>query len=136
MVLLRLFPSIRTETVAHFLEPPIEGVVLQCYGAGNMPSNRADIMKLLQKAVERGVLIVTVTQCTHGSVSGLYETGGFIVLRRSIKHKSTILKSILIQTYIITLPHIGKALIDIGIVPGSDMVRIIKNSKTHYKEIT
>ena len=69
-----------------------------------MPSNRADIMKLLQKAVERGVLIVTVTQCTHGSVSGLYETGGFIVLRRSIKHKSTILKSILIQTYIITLP--------------------------------
>ena len=101
-----------------------------------MPSNRADIMKLLQKAVERGVLIVTVTQCTHGSVSGLYETGGCIVLRRSIKHKSTILKSILIQTYIITLPHIGKALIDIGIVPGSDMVRIIKNSKTHYKEIT
>ena len=100
-----------------------------------MPSNRADIMKLLQKAVERGVLIVTVTQCTHGSVSGLYETGGFTVLR-SIAHKSTILKSILIQTYIITLPHIGKALIDIGIVPGSDMVRIIKNSKTHYKEIT
>ena len=82
MVLLRLFPSIRTETVAHFLEPPIEGVVLQCYGAGNMPSNRADIMKLLQKAVERGVLIVTVTQCTHGSVSGLYETGGYLLIVR------------------------------------------------------
>ena len=29
VVLLRLFPSIRTETVAHFLSPPIEGVVLQ-----------------------------------------------------------------------------------------------------------
>ena len=82
VVLLRLFPSIRTETVAHFLEPPIEGVVLQCYGAGNMPSNRADIMKLLQKGVERGVLIVTVTQCTHGSVSGLYETGGYLLIVR------------------------------------------------------
>ena len=35
VVLLRLFPSIRTETVKHFLEKPIEGVVLQCYGAGN-----------------------------------------------------------------------------------------------------
>ena len=29
VVLLRLFPSIRTETVAHFLAPPIQGVVLQ-----------------------------------------------------------------------------------------------------------
>ena len=41
VVLLRLFPSIRTETVRHFLAPPIRGVVLQCYGAGNMPSNRS-----------------------------------------------------------------------------------------------
>ena len=40
-----------------------------------MPSNRSDIMNLLEKAVERGVLIVSVTQCTHGTVSGLYETG-------------------------------------------------------------
>jgi hypothetical protein len=29
VVLLRLFPSIRSDTVAHFLNPPIEGVVLQ-----------------------------------------------------------------------------------------------------------
>ena len=84
VVLLRLFPSIRTETLAHFLEPPIEGVVLQCYGAGNMPSNRSDILNLLKKAVERGVLIVTVTQCTHGTVSGLYETGKEIVLQIAI----------------------------------------------------
>ena len=33
VVLLRLFPSIRTETIKHFLSPPIKGVVLQCYGA-------------------------------------------------------------------------------------------------------
>lgn len=37
VVLLRLFPSIRSETIRHFLQPPIEGVVLQCYGAGNIP---------------------------------------------------------------------------------------------------
>ena len=66
VVLLRLFPSIRsvsrvtcghvshlflvvtchacfrTETIRHFLAPPIRGVVLQCYGAGNMPSNRQE----------------------------------------------------------------------------------------------
>ena len=29
VVLLRMFPSIRTETVEHFMKPPIQGVVLQ-----------------------------------------------------------------------------------------------------------
>ena len=29
VVLLRMFPSIRTETVAHFMKPPIQGLVLQ-----------------------------------------------------------------------------------------------------------
>ena len=37
VVLLRLFPSISPDTIGHFLKPPIKGVVLQCYGAGNVP---------------------------------------------------------------------------------------------------
>ena len=62
VVLLRLFPSIRTETIKHFLSPPIKGVVLQCYGAGNMPSNREDIIQALTEATEEGVIIVSCTQ--------------------------------------------------------------------------
>ena len=75
VVLLRIFPSMRTETVAHFLKPPIQGVVIQCYGAGNVPTNRRDIMRLFKDATARGVIIVSVTQCTSGSVSALYATG-------------------------------------------------------------
>lgn len=65
----------QTETVAHFLKPPIEGIILQCYGAGNFPNNRLDIMELFKEATERGVMIVSVTQCINGSVSGIYATG-------------------------------------------------------------
>jgi lysophospholipase len=75
VVLLRLFPSIAADTIAHFLKPPIKGVVLQCYGAGNVPSNRKDILTRIQEATKRGVLIVSVSQCVAGGVSGLYETG-------------------------------------------------------------
>ena len=53
----------------------ILGVVLQCYGAGNMPSNRQDIIDYLKEASNSGVIIVSCTQCSHGAVSGLYETG-------------------------------------------------------------
>ena len=57
-----------------FLEPPIQGVVLQTYGAGNLPTNRPDLIEELRKAVERGVLIVNCTQCSKGSVYYAYES--------------------------------------------------------------
>lgn len=73
--LLRIFPSISTETVKSFLQPPIKGAVLQTYGAGNIPSNRGDILECMQEAAARGVLIVNITQCMHGGVEAIYETG-------------------------------------------------------------
>ncbi|XP_054155879.1 L-asparaginase-like, partial [Oppia nitens] len=77
--LLRLFPSISVETIQAFLMPPIEGVVLQTYGAGNAPSNRADILAELRAATDRGVLIVNITQCFSGQVMASYETGNALV---------------------------------------------------------
>lgn len=73
--LLRLFPSITADLVKAFLQPPIEGVVLQSYGTGNVPTNRDDIFDVLLSAAKRGVIIVNITQCTTGSVSAIYEAG-------------------------------------------------------------
>ncbi|XP_054264390.1 L-asparaginase [Macrosteles quadrilineatus] len=73
--LLRVFPSIQTKTVETFLKPPIEGVVLQTYGSGNMPSNRVDLLEVIAEAAKRGVLIINITQCATGSVCPAYETG-------------------------------------------------------------
>ncbi|CAL4059591.1 unnamed protein product [Meganyctiphanes norvegica] len=73
--LLRIFPSISAENVRSFLQPPTKGAVIQTYGAGNMPSNRKDILEALIEATTRGVIIVNITQCLHGTVETLYETG-------------------------------------------------------------
>ncbi|CAL4133752.1 unnamed protein product, partial [Meganyctiphanes norvegica] len=73
--LLRIFPSISAENVRSFLQPPTKGAVIQTYGAGNMPSNRKDILEALEEATARGVIIVNITQCLHGKVETLYETG-------------------------------------------------------------
>ena len=61
-----------------FLQPPIEGVVLQAYGAGNVPANRTDLIAAFKEAASRGVIIVTCTQCARGTVSNLYQTGKVI----------------------------------------------------------
>jgi len=69
---LRLFPGITTETVKCLLGPQIHGVVLQTYGAGNMPDSRKDIIDLITEAVEREILIVNCSQCFIGAVDADY----------------------------------------------------------------
>lgn len=61
--------------VRAFLQPPMEGVVLQTYGQGNGPTARADIMAALKDACDRGVIIVNTTQCSRGVVSPMYAVG-------------------------------------------------------------
>ncbi len=42
---------------------------------GNMPTSNKNLMALLKKAVDEGVIIVIKTQCYRGSVDDVYETG-------------------------------------------------------------
>lgn len=74
MATLRLFPGIAAATISAFFMPPIRGVVLETFGAGNAPQ-RADLMQALKEACDRGVVVVAITQCSKGSVSDAYETG-------------------------------------------------------------
>ncbi|XP_051749012.1 L-asparaginase 1-like isoform X2 [Ctenopharyngodon idella] len=71
---LRLFPGITTDTVKAFLQPPMDGIVLETYGCGNAP-DRDDLLDEIKKATDRGVIIINCTQCLRGTVKGTYETG-------------------------------------------------------------
>ena len=72
---LRLFPSISWQTLQRFLQPPLEGLVLETYGAGNAPDNRPHFLDVLAEATERGVVIVNCTQCQTGMVTADYAAG-------------------------------------------------------------
>ncbi|KAI6216364.1 Asparaginase [Aphelenchoides fujianensis] len=73
---LRIFPSIPIASVRAVLgSPSIRGVVLETYGTGNIPVRRTDIIEAIRVAVERGCLVVNVSQCVRGHVTAVYETG-------------------------------------------------------------
>ena len=61
--------------VRSFLQDPMQGVVVQSYGAGNGPSARADLLAIFREATDRGVIIINTTQCCKGAVSVAYATG-------------------------------------------------------------
>lgn len=76
VAIIKLFPGIGEYTLRAILSVEgLRGVVLETYGAGNAPT--ADwFLKLMRETVERGVLVLNVTQCDNGSVEmQLYETG-------------------------------------------------------------
>lgn len=68
-------PCVSHMQVRAFLQPPMEGVVLETYGSGNAPDNRPDLLEELKKATDAGVIIINCTQCLRGTVSTSYATG-------------------------------------------------------------
>jgi len=73
--ILRIFPGITAATVRSFLQPPMQGVVLQTFGAGNVPDIRSYLLEELQAACERDIIIVNCTQCSSGHVTQHYAGG-------------------------------------------------------------
>ena len=73
--LLQLFPGINAQIVRAFLSAPMEGIVIESFGSGNIPSNRPDLVKEFKEAAERGVLILNITQCYTGTVTDAYAAG-------------------------------------------------------------
>jgi L-asparaginase len=73
---MRLFPGISAQVLRNMLQPPLEGLVLETYGAGNAPDNDPLFLNAIAEACQRGVVIVNCTQCLRGAVHPeAYETG-------------------------------------------------------------
>jgi L-asparaginase len=76
----RLFPGLKAEYLTHILAPPVQGVVLECFGAGNAPANNKKLMAAITDATRRGVVIVAVTQPLQGSADlRLYANGRALI---------------------------------------------------------
>ncbi|MBN8701968.1 MAG: type I asparaginase [Bacteroidetes bacterium] len=75
IAILKLFPGITQSVVNAILSSKgLKAVVLETFGAGNAPTD-AWFVKELKEAIDKGIIIYNVTQCSAGSVElGRYET--------------------------------------------------------------
>lgn len=76
VAVLDIFPGISQGVVSSILNiPHIKGIVMRTYGSGNAPTDDWFIGEL-KAAIDRGVAILNVTQCSSGGVNmELYDTG-------------------------------------------------------------
>ena len=75
-VLLKLFPGITPVVLQSVLEiPSLKAIVIETYGSGNA-TTESWFLDAIEKAINKGIFVVNVTQCAGGSVSmNDYQTG-------------------------------------------------------------
>lgn len=75
VAVLKLFPNMNNQLVEGFLaDENLKGVVLESYGAGNVPNN-PEFLAILKNAAASGKIILNISQCNGGNVvHGKYET--------------------------------------------------------------
>lgn len=68
VIAIDLYPGLSEKILRHMLATPdIKGVVLRTYGAGNAPT-APWFIDLIKETVERGIVVLNVTQCAYGGV--------------------------------------------------------------------
>lgn len=75
VVVVKMFPGISKAVLSAIINiPNLKGIILETYGSGNAPSE-AWFIETLKSAIENGLYVINVTQCSGGSVNmGQYET--------------------------------------------------------------
>ena len=70
-----LYPGISIDLFKNILQQPVKALILRTFGVGNAPES-PELLDVLRKADEKGIVLVNLTQCIQGRVnmSG-YATG-------------------------------------------------------------
>ena len=72
---LKVFPGIQFGLFEDIMTEKLSGIVLETFGAGNIPMGNGDLLPIIKKAFSSGTVITVCSQCPSGTVSlGAYET--------------------------------------------------------------
>lgn len=72
---IKVFPGIQFELFESIMTESLRGIVIETFGAGNIPSNASALLPIIEKAYRNGTIITVCTQCPQGTVLlGTYQT--------------------------------------------------------------
>ncbi len=76
VMFLKIFPGLSTQTIREIIKfSTLKALILETYGAGNAPTDPV-FLSLLKEFIDRGGIILNISQCRAGSVDmDQYETG-------------------------------------------------------------
>ncbi len=72
---IKVFPGIQFDLFEAIMTEKLKGIVIETFGAGNIPDSAGALLPIIRKARQNGTVLVVCSQCPQGAVSlGAYET--------------------------------------------------------------
>ena len=72
---IKVFPGIQFGLFESIMTDKLSGVVLETFGAGNIPSGGGELIPIIRRAFSAGSVVAVCSQCPSGTVSlGAYKT--------------------------------------------------------------
>jgi L-asparaginase len=82
IAILKLYPGITQQAMrAVFNTEGLRAVILETFGSGNAPSN-SEFISILEESVQKGIVIVNVTQCKGGGTVEVGRYGASLQLKK------------------------------------------------------
>jgi len=97
VALLRVFPGMNPDLLKNIIALGYEGLVIEGYGAGNLPINVRSLLDAVKDLVDEGIPVVITTQCIFGRTEDLYETNNVYVQNGAINGKDMVSETALIK---------------------------------------
>ncbi len=69
IAVLKVFPGIQFQLFESIVTEKLQGIVLETFGAGNIPNSDGALLPLIEKAWRSGTVLTVCSQCTSGEVS-------------------------------------------------------------------
>ncbi|MHA1936972.1 MAG: asparaginase [Candidatus Thorarchaeota archaeon] len=74
--LLKVFPGLQPQILLKILDMGYQGIVIEGFGAGNIPSEENAVAGAIRQAVNQGCFVVISSQCAFGQADlSMYEVG-------------------------------------------------------------
>ena len=72
---IKVFPGIQFELFESIMTEKLRGIVIETFGAGNIPGDGDALLPIIRRAFANGTVLTVCSQCPQGTVSlGAYET--------------------------------------------------------------
>lgn len=80
---IKVFPGIQFSLFEAIMTEKLRGIVIETFGAGNIPGDGNALLPIIRKAFQNGTVLTVCSQCPQGAVSlGTYETSSALKKRR------------------------------------------------------
>lgn len=97
---IKVFPGIQFDLFSNIMTESLKGVVIETFGAGNIPSNTESLLPIIKKAFNNGTVVTVCTQCPQGTVLlGAYETSNALKAAGAVSGKDMTTEAAIAKMY-------------------------------------